>query len=291
LEPSPTSQEIQHQLKELSILLEKAKLITDNEDELLGSVDGQLTEGISHGQIIKSLNTSVKCLMDLLPSMENTLNHPYAADGGHDDNIVTTPVAFQVSGPAKTYVLNVYDRFAKADAHLVERLGEANWQRHVALRSALGQEGVMLDSTPGVQEVPKSLFVPISMFHDSGLGSSHARSSFAATVASHSSFVSSLAENETGGMRVPSTPKEVFGNIPFVCDICGHLLSRIKNRIDWKYVPSLIHCCKILLIARQGDMFSRISSHIFARFQIVKMSFSCSRLVSCGKSTNLASTD
>src|SRR5205085_462201 len=169
------------------------------------------------------------CLMDLLPSMEDTLNY---ADQVNLRPHASAPIEFQVSGPAQAYILNIYDRFPKANSQLVERLGEANWQRHTALRIGLEQQAQTVSEAP---EAPKSVFVPVSMFHDSGLGNSiPARSSYAATVASHSSFVSSLAEKDGGDLRVPSTPKEVAEGIPFTCDICGHRLSRIKNRIDWK---------------------------------------------------------
>jgi hypothetical protein len=104
----------------------------------------------------------------------------------------------------------------------------------MALRTQL-EEAKQMVEVEMVQEVPKSIFVPVSLYHDSGLGSSMpAQSSHAATVASHSSFVSSLAEDNTGNLRVPSTPKEVSKGIPFKCNICGHVLSRIRNRVDWK---------------------------------------------------------
>jgi hypothetical protein len=175
--------------------------------------------------------------MELLPSMETTLE--YIQRINFDDK-ATSMVKFQVSGPARTYVLNVYDRFSKADSRLVERLGEANWQRHTALRAGLQQqkEAVEIPSTAtvtGDPELPKSVFVPVSMFHDSGMGTSlPANSSCAATVASHSSFVSSLGDKNNGSLRVPPTPKEVSQGVPFACDICGHVLRRIKNRVDWR---------------------------------------------------------
>jgi hypothetical protein len=175
--------------------------------------------------------------MELLPSMENAI--AYTRQTNLDDE-ATSAIAFQVSGPARTYVLNVYDRFARADTRLVERLGEANWQRHTALRATSTQENepAEISSTAtviGYQEIPKSVFKPVSLFHDSGMGTTiPANSSYAATVASHSSFVSSLADKDSGSLRVPPTPKEVSQGIPFACEICGHILSRIKNRIDWR---------------------------------------------------------
>ena len=249
---SPTRNEIAELAVELGILLEKARLITETDHESDGT-SGPETPG-DYGpkertRTISALKTSTTCLMDLLPSMENTLNY---VNRTNLDDQTSAPVAFQVSGPARTYVLSVYDRFRKADSRLVERLGEANWQRHTALRKSHELQRAKLEGiaesvaersvasvelTFGVQETPKSVFVPVSMFHDSGLGSSMpTQSSYAATIVSHSSFISSLAEIDNGGLRVPPTPKEVFRGIPFTCDICGNMLSRIKTRVDWKYV-------------------------------------------------------
>ena len=216
---------------EVSVLLEKAKLVTESDYESDAISDYEsvhLPDGNETLRTITSLKTGVDCLMDLLCSMENTLNYACQTNLNDED---TVTVEFQVSGPARTYIINVYDRFAKADSRLVERLGEANWQRHTALRANVPSTATV----DGDQEIPKSVFVPVSMFHDSGIGTSiRANSSYAATVASHSSFVSSLAENDCGSLRVPPTPKEVAQGIPFTCDICGHLLSRITNRVDWK---------------------------------------------------------
>lgn len=238
--------ELLHQLHELEILLEKVKLVceidqgSDESDGYDESVESALGPGRTTWDQVSKATTSLKiftaCVMDLLPSMENTLNYAdFELRNAHNSQ----PVAFEVSSPAQPYVLNVLDRFSKTDARLVERLGEANWQRHTALRNIHGLAVQDVDSVEDVvseiQFMQKSIFVPVSMFHDSGQGSSlPAQSSYAATVASHSSFVSSLADREYGGLRVPSTPKEVFEKVPFTCQVCGHVLSRIKNRVDWK---------------------------------------------------------
>lgn len=203
-----------------------------------------MTDYDSFSDAISSLKVYVDCLMDLLPSMENTLSLIGEKDFS---NKTASRLAFQVSGPARSYVLRVYDKFEKANTRLVERLGEANWQRHVSLRmnhrpnmhalpEALEE---LIDETVEevVEEAPKSVFVPVSLFQDSRLGSTlPAYSSYTATVASHSSFVSSLEDGENGELRVPPTPKEVFDEMPFDCTICGHTLNKIKSRIDWKYV-------------------------------------------------------
>ena len=80
-----------------------------------------------------------------------------------------------------------------------------------------------------------SVFQPQTLFHDSGIGTTVAsQSQYAQTEASHTSFVSSLAEQEKGKLRVPPTPLEVGTGEPFRCHLCGFVQIKIKNRIDWK---------------------------------------------------------
>ena len=81
-------------------------------------------------------------------------------------------------------------------------------------------------------QVPHSLFRPYSAFHDSGIGTSvPAQTSYAQ---SHTSFLSSNTEGEHGSPRVPPTPVGVSAGKPFQCYLCGHVLSSIKNRVDWE---------------------------------------------------------
>jgi hypothetical protein len=85
------------------------------------------------------------------------------------------------------------------------------------------------------QEIAHSTFLPVSKFHDSGLGTSvPAQSDHAFSIASHTSFLSSHAESEDGKARVPPTPEQVAEGQPFDCAICGQTLTSIKSRIDWK---------------------------------------------------------
>lgn len=227
-------QDIRYLADELGGLLEKARTVTESDLESDNGAKQETESSLDNRDYtnpIHSLQGYVRCLMDLLPSMEDVL--AYATQGDLDDK-ASTPVQFQVSGPAQTYILYVYDRFPKADSQLVERLGEANWQRHLALRTDF-EEHVNVETDFEV----KFSFIPVSLFQDSGLGSSlPAQTSYAATAASHSSFVSSNGEAEPGRLQVPPTPKGVFEGTPFICEICGHELSEIKNRVDWKYATS-----------------------------------------------------
>jgi hypothetical protein len=210
-------------------LVEKAQILTENEYESDGSsvLTGTEPERFSL-ETANTVKVYVECLMDLLPSMEETLS---ALEYNEFENPQTPPIDFQVSGPAQPYVLKVYDKFPKADLRLIHRLGEANWQRHMSLRKMDNQ--IEADEIP--QEIPKAVFVPVSLFQDSGLSSSPpAQSTHAATTASYSSFQSTAVDKDNEGLRVPPTPKWIFEGVPFGCQICGHILRRIKNRTDWR---------------------------------------------------------
>ncbi|PMD42143.1 hypothetical protein L207DRAFT_306462 [Hyaloscypha variabilis F] len=228
-------EEFRNLVEELKIILEKASTLRQNSLDSEGISGGETTDDDAHEArdrfqiFIYSLKIHTTCLMDLLPSMEDTLSLARQVKDGDQPSL---PFEFHVSGPARTYILNIYDRFPKADSQLVERLGEANWQRHTALRGLSIQED---SSNLPVEEPVKSVFVPVSLFQDSGIGSSlPAQPSYAPTSASHTSFVSSQADGDGGGLLVPPTPKAVFKGIPFSCETCGQMLSQIKNRIDWK---------------------------------------------------------
>jgi hypothetical protein len=151
-------------------------------------------------------------------------------------------VAFEVSDPAHPYVQSILDRF-------VNLLAEANWQRHIALRNIhrtathdVNPAEVLLD----IQALTKSIFVPVPMFHDSGLGSSlPAQSNCAISVASHLSFVSSVADKTNGGLRIPSTPKEVFERVPFACQVCGRVLVGLITESIGSKLVMLFPICRL----------------------------------------------
>jgi hypothetical protein len=97
-------------------------------------------------------------------------------------------------------------------------------------------EEYVKENRPEALLVPKSVFKPVSEFYDSGIGDSlPTHSSYAATIASHSSFVSSNGAHKAGTLRVPPMPAAVGHGEPFDCEICGQRLRHIKNRVDWKY--------------------------------------------------------
>jgi hypothetical protein len=177
----------------------------------------------------REVSDNISCLMDFVFVLEQTLQ---SADHGFQR--IRQLVLFEVSGPAHVYVTNIRDKYQHADLKLVQRSGEANWQRHVRIRSMLDQA-----EEEGPHAIPidaKSVFTPFSKFHDSGLGTSlPAVSAYAVSNASHMSFASSLADGkESTCLRVPTTPAEVWSKKPFNCSICGEIQYNIKDRIAWK---------------------------------------------------------
>jgi hypothetical protein len=197
----------------------------DNDLDSLKSYKENCAEELSH--IAKDLGKHIFSLMELVPSMENTL----AEIKG---KISAPPRAdFMVSDPAWPYVSHVRDKFGKADPKLIQRLGQANWERHNKVTERLDEDAdVYSKVTKGIDEA-KSIFTRSSLFHDSGLWSS-SHTIHSNKVALRSS--SSCSQPRDGGqLRVPPTPTEVQQGIPFACSICGHVLHKIKSRNDWKY--------------------------------------------------------
>ena len=159
-----------------------------------------------------------QCLLELTPTIQGCIDH------AESSRFPAIPAEeFTVSGPAYYYVQIVQDKFKDAPTQLVQRLGEANWQRHNRLRQLASGHEEFNDATTK------------SLFHDSGIGTTETGGTcYATSVKSHSSFISSNTTGERTGLRVPSAPVEVKNGQPFSCSLCGHMQYKIKNRVDWK---------------------------------------------------------
>ena len=147
---------------------------------------------------------------------------------------------FAVSEPASIYVSYVREKFNRAETRLVERLGKANWQRHRDVRrrmDAIANPNEDVDDEHELGQgdgITCSVFYPSVTNRDSGIGTSVPAQTFQAH--SHMSFQSNNTEGEQGSLRVPATPTEVSKGKAFRCFLCGHVLSNIKSRFDWKSV-------------------------------------------------------
>ena len=264
---------------------------TSDEEEIQSSAS---SEG---ADVFELAYEQVECLMELVPTLEESLAsiELLAEKAAHPNR-----PHFSVSGPAQTWVQSILDKFAEASVDLVERLGEANWQRFVAIRARMAQVSQIAtkdqeesyatklgDVKAVFAEVPQSIFTPHSLFHDSGLGSSvHLTPS----LASHTSFMSSIADSEVSALRAPPTPAEVSQGKPFRCEICGHVLFNIRNRLDWKvhifgdlqpYICTFPSCNQSLV---KFSTRSQWADHEFNEHRVDR-SWRCPE---CGEKTNSA---
>ena len=212
--------------------------MVDPEEEVFSSDDEDESESVNEDyDFIYDLRSQVQMIMDLIPTIESNVEH--------QRTIRLRPLQaharkFQASGPAQIYITLVQDKFPKASEILQERLGEANWQRHLNIRSRIEHnEGRRQDDADGKSTETGSIFQPRTVFHDSSVGStigSQSQSAQTGTGASNTSFMSSVAEAEKGYLRVPPTPIQVGAGKPFHCQLCGIMQHKIRDRIDWEYV-------------------------------------------------------
>ena len=233
---------------------------------------------------IEDINFATTCLMELGPCLEQNLKLAGSAQRRYS---CLTSVPFTVSSPAMVYISSVREKFRQADYKLVERLGEANWQRHKAVREKIENTGLSLEERTKTG-IACSLFRPYSDFHDSGIGSSvPAHIEYAP---SHTSFQSSSIEADQGSLRVPREPSEVGAGKPFQCFLCNCIISNVRNRVDWKYVPVICVCLRgIEAKATLGCTYLQTYDHTFARFQTATMSSLNSLPGQHGPITNLLS--
>lgn len=231
---------LQKYLNDVAIQIEQVRFVLspgDDGGDIVEDITVIEDESLNTAADIQSndeIDTYITGLADLVPTLQDRLHEEARATEGRGGRAGT--MAFHVTDSAKQYVMQIRDKYPKAPTSLVERLGEANWQRYVRIRRKMHQGESSDEEADGEERFRsfQSTFVPTE-FHDSGLGSSVAFAPHVTrSVASHTSFMSSHADHDKGRLRVPHTPGEVFDGVAFTCWICGNKLSSIRNRIDWK---------------------------------------------------------
>lgn len=179
---------------------------------------------------INVIRDTVLMLMQLTPTLEGTYKQKFTRRCRRNAFEVTS-----VSHEALQYVGHVREKFPEAHPEVINRLGEANWQRHERLRNISSMdEASIVHQEPAVPPITaKSLFRPQSIFHDSALGSSlRTASSRAESIASHQSFASTVDGAARNAKRVPQMPIINWGE-PFNCPFCLVSIS-CSSRIAWK---------------------------------------------------------
>ncbi|KAL6720532.1 hypothetical protein ACLMJK_002456 [Lecanora helva] len=194
-------------------------------DQSFGWFDGLSdTDSLDMGD---DLDFAIGCLIELRPSLESNLMLVKNSHRQHAD-LPLDHTAF--SNPADTYTALVKEKYQQADDRLIKRLGQANWQRHMAVRKLMDNEDAAVE-----QEDPSSTYLPYLPFRDSGIGTSIPQSGKPGHYTpSHASFISSNAEEDKVSLRVPPLPIGACTGEPFRCFICGGMLTNIHNRVDWK---------------------------------------------------------
>ena len=241
---------------DLDSFFEQAKSITNRssvEDDQAsgdsGSDDDSDEESLARIQdfweVAKNLQIQTSHLARIGPTIQR-VSARLKKDELEPISVYPPIVPFQVSNAAGVYVSLIRDKFKNATNDLVERLGEANWQRHKNVRNQFTQ----------AESASEAIFRPVSVFHDSGLGTSVPNESECAR--SHTSFLSTDTNGALGDLRVPATPSEVQQGKLFECFICKKTVGHIKNRVDWKYANPISSKLKMRFLL----MIFRI--HVFA---------------------------
>ncbi|KAJ5918365.1 hypothetical protein N7454_010740 [Penicillium verhagenii] len=216
-------------VKDLRDLLQKATIFLSAEDKSSLSSDEDASDDSSDDSLSITdrefncygrLHSYVVCLMDLVPAIERQV---LSLQQRVTHQIPSQDEVFLMSQSAQPFARRISDRFANAPTFLVERLAAVNWERFVRIRNRVEDEKAG-DTRITIE--------PHSVFHDSGVGTSvFTRSQYAATAASHKSFLSIADEQGQGRPRVPQLPHEP--GLPFKCEYC-HKLIFMRNRISWK---------------------------------------------------------
>ncbi|CAI7609755.1 unnamed protein product [Penicillium palitans] len=212
---------------ELETQLQKAIIVLSAEESSDSSSDDEISDDSSSTTELEQnrfgrIHSYVSCLMDLAAVIDKRISLLH-----HQVELPPTLLenGIRLSHSAQPFAMRIRDRFGISLTPLVERLAEANWERSIRIRAREEEEFLAVNDTV-------TLFKPYSLFNDSGLGTSvPTMSQYAATTASHTSFLSIAGKEAHGRPRVPSLPQE--GGLPFQCAYCRKPIS-LRDRIEWK---------------------------------------------------------
>lgn len=80
----------------------------------------------------RDMGNHIRGLADLIPTLQRLLCEESQSTGEHHN--CTGITTFHVTDSARQYVMQIRDKYRNALTTLVERLGEANWQRFLRIR-------------------------------------------------------------------------------------------------------------------------------------------------------------
>ena len=177
-------------------------------------------------EIPTEIGALIECLQELTPSIKICVMRAELSS--------MTSHPFTVSGPAFHYIQNIRDKYDQIPVQLANRLGEANWQKHIRLRQIVEHnENHGKDEREALGAAGAK-----SIFHDSGIGTMETASAHSAR--SSSSFLSNNTIGDGLGLHVPPIPVHAKSGDAFLCEFCGIIKYKIRNRVGLEVNSILI---------------------------------------------------
>lgn len=186
---------------------------------------------IDLGTMLSSLTAINDDLFDLISSLETI---PTSQPRGHRAPHSIEADAVNASHTDTVYLINVRDKFPKANELLLHTLAKLNWTRHELIRKiSQGDEiedpDFLFDSAEtakvsGYQTMSKHN--PCAILPSSNL-----------STGDNSSFGNTTIAEDLGRTRYPPPPVELGPDIaPFECTICHRILDGCASTLDWRFV-------------------------------------------------------
>ncbi|KAF7507806.1 hypothetical protein GJ744_010107 [Endocarpon pusillum] len=139
---------------------EAASTASDNDGEVTQSVVEKCSVAIED-EVLRGLDICTTTIMDIRPLLDETIHDALARPSKAATH--NEVVDFKVTDAARSYVLQVHDKYPTAKTFFVERLGEANWQRYMRIKAKIATPVVYSDGQVTLQLIPDnpSLAMPI----------------------------------------------------------------------------------------------------------------------------------
>lgn len=169
----------------------------------------------SLGDALADLQTDTTCLLDLAPllSTSNTLV----------DVEPIRPDSWEVWKPSQAYSDKISTRFPQAANFVIQRLGQANYDRYIRCQEERSRNQSVPHSSGA--SAGNNADAASSKFHDSGIGSS-IPTTYAETVMSYGA-------DEGRRVCIPPLSAQAKDGTPFECMCCGNLVM-FRTDSDWK---------------------------------------------------------
>lgn len=215
-DPNDWRRELYKEAAQTRDLIEEVTFTNEGDDSSdsesdFGSDRSSLTNDFNIEEIIKDLETDIRCLVDLGPRYKEPIR---------DRTVKEQPASPSLAvkwDPAEHLASRIRHRYPNGDAAFAHILGQINWERAKRLYAAR-EANARVSERRAIKLAPVSRekgTVVASDFHDSGLGTT------LASPTSYAETVLSYRGTKGGSISVPQIPPEGMQGEPFTCSICG----------------------------------------------------------------------